>query len=111
MPEPQTRLIVVALVVDGEARVEGRLAGGRLAGAGLDDLAHQDVVDARVLGQARAFDGRPDRDATELHGRRVDERPAELADRRTRRADDVDVPVGGIGNHDPESTAGPIGAW
>ena len=44
-PEPQTRLIVVALVVVRQARPEGRLAGGRLAGAGLEDLAHEDLVD------------------------------------------------------------------
>ena len=46
-PEPQTRLIVVARGGVREAGLERRLARRRLAGAGLEDLAHQDVVDRR----------------------------------------------------------------
>ena len=55
-PEPQTRLIVVALVVSGEARLERGLASRRLADAGLQDLAHEDLVDRgrRRAGPARS---------------------------------------------------------
>ena len=53
---------------------EGRLAGGRLAGAGLDDLAHEDLVDRGPVRQAAALDRRPDGDPTELDRR--DSRPS-----------------------------------
>ena len=49
-PEPQTRLIVVALVRVRQARAQRGLAGRRLADAGLEDLAHQDVVDRASAG-------------------------------------------------------------
>ena len=78
----------------GEAGLEHGLASRRLAGTGLEDLAHQHVVDdggRRV--EAGALDGGPDRDAPELGGRDAGQRAAELADRRARRADDVDVAV------------------
>ena len=52
-PEPQTRLIVVAEVVSGSPAAQGRLAGRRLADSGLQDLAHQDFVDAGACGPAR----------------------------------------------------------
>ena len=94
-----------------EARLERRLPGGCLAGAGLEDLAHQDLVDLRCRRvQARALDGRPDRDAAELRGRHGGQRAAELADRRSRRADEIDVAVragGGVG-HALESTPSPL---
>ena len=92
-PEPQTRLIVVALVVSGSPAGEGRLAGRRLADAGLEDLAHQDLVDRRALGQAGSLHGGPDGDAAELGGGHAAQRAAELADRGALGADDVDVAV------------------
>ena len=50
-PEPQTRLIVVALVESARPRLEGRLARRRLADAGLEHLAHEHLVD--LVGRAR----------------------------------------------------------
>ena len=87
--------MVVALVVSGRPRLERRLAGGRLAGPGLEDLAHEHVVDVVVAGvEAGALDGGPDRDApSSVAGTRA-QRPAELADRRARGADDEDLAVG-----------------
>ena len=58
-PEPQTRLIVVALVVDGQAGLERGLAGRRLADPGLEDLAHEDLVDRPCPRAARSARPRP----------------------------------------------------
>ena len=69
-PEPQTRLMVVARRRVREAGPQRGLARRRLADAGLQHLAHQDVVDPggrRV--EAGPLDGRPDGDAAELHRR------------------------------------------
>ena len=77
-----------------EACLEGRLAGGGLADTGLQHLAHEDLVD---LGGRRVetgpLHGGPDRDATEFRGRDRAQCSGELADRRARRADEVDVAV------------------
>ena len=79
----------------GEAGLEHGLARRGLADTGLEDLAHQHLVDDRGRWiEAGALDGRPDRDATELRRRDRGQRAAELADRRARGADDVDVAVG-----------------
>ena len=77
-PEPQTRLIVVALVGHGQAGLERGLAGRRLADAGLQDLAHEDFVDGGALGQPGAFDRGPDRDPAELGGGTVESAPPNL---------------------------------
>ena len=67
-PEPQTRLIVVALVLSGGPRAAQ--PGGQAPGRpGLQHLAHQDPVDRDVLGESRTLDGRADRDAPELDRR------------------------------------------
>ena len=95
-PEPQTRLIVVALVVTGEPAAEGRLACRRLAGTGLEHLAHEDFVDRGVGRQPAALDCRADGDATELDCRHIGQRAAELADRRPRRAHEVDAAVAAV---------------
>ena len=62
-PLRQTLLIVVAGTVHGMPGRDGRLAGGVLAGAGLDDLAHEHLVDRptgrRPPGRARRGWRRP----------------------------------------------------
>ena len=64
-----------------------RLAGGRLAGAGLEHLAHDDVADLGRV-DARPLEPGPDRDRAEL-GRRVPrEAAAEPAERRPHGGDD-----------------------
>ena len=78
-----------------EPGLQRGLAGRRLADAGLEDLAHQHVVDLDGRGiQAGPLDGGPDRDAAELGRRDGRQRPAELADRRARGADDEGLAVG-----------------
>ena len=112
-PEPQTRLIVVALRRVRQAGLEGGLAGGRLADAGLQHLAHQDVVDRRGRRvEAGPLDRRADGDPAELGGRDAAQRTAELADRRARGADDEDVAVRAACMHresTPELASGPPG--
>ena len=59
-PEPQTRLMVVADVVLGSPASQRRLPGRGLARAGLQDLAHQDLVDPGGGGvETGALDGGP----------------------------------------------------
>ena len=104
-PEPQTRLIVVALVVTGQAGLERRLAGRRLADAGLEDLAHQDLVDRRVAraSPARSTAARIATPPSSVAGT-LGQRAAELADRRARGADEVDVAVRALVLHRRECT-------
>ena len=64
-----------------DAAVDGRLAGGDLAGAGLEHLAHEDVVDL-LTGEAGPLEGGLDGEATELGGGEPRQRPGQLADRR-----------------------------
>jgi hypothetical protein len=52
----------------GDAALDRRLAGGDLAGAGQDHLAHEDVVDL-VAGEAGPLQGGGDGEAAQLHGR------------------------------------------
>ena len=60
---------------------------GDLALAGLEHLAHHDVVD--LLGaDAAALERGLDRDAAEVHGREAGERAGELADRCASGRDD-----------------------
>ena len=82
-----------------ESRLQERLARGGLPDAGLQDLAHEHLVDpGRRRIEAGPLDGRPDRDAPELGGRDGAQRPGELADRRARGAHDEDVAVrSGVG--------------
>ena len=69
-PEPQTRLIVVALVVSGRPALSAAWRAGAWPDAGLEDLAHEHVVDLdRRRVEARPLDGGTDRDAAELRGR------------------------------------------
>ena len=65
-PEPQTRLMVVALVVSGRPALSAAWRAGAWPRAGLQDLAHEHVVDldGRRI-EAGALDGGPDRDAAE----------------------------------------------
>ena len=77
-----------------EAGLEHGLARRGLAGAGLEDLAHQHVVDDGRRGiEAGPLHGGPDGDAAELRGGDAGQRAAELADRRARGADEIDVAV------------------
>ena len=57
-PERQTLLTVVAGTVMGMPAFDRGLAGGHLAGAGQQHLAHEDVVDL-LGGDARPARGRP----------------------------------------------------
>ena len=79
-PDRQTLLTVVAATFMRDAGVDGGLAGGDLAGAGLEHLAHEDVVD--LLGREagpleRALDG----EAAQVGGGEAGERTGQLADR------------------------------
>src|SRR5436190_3261613 len=65
-----------------ESARERGLARRRLAGARLQHLAHQDLVDRRAVTQPGTLQGCPDRDAAQLRGSRGRQRAAELADRR-----------------------------
>ena len=83
-----------AHLVDGDARDGHRDAagdcggaGGVLAGTGLDDLAHDHVVDL-VARDARLLQGAGDGDAAEVGGRLVLEPSEQPADRRTGAGDD-----------------------
>ena len=81
-PDPQTRLIVVALVESGRPGLQCCLAGRRLAGAGLEHLTHEHVVDldgGRV--ETGSLDGRTDGDAAQRRRRHAAQPAAELADR------------------------------
>ena len=69
-PEPQTRLIVVALVVSGEAGLEHGLAGRRLADARLEHLAHEHLVD---------FGASPDRGPARSTAARIATPPSSVA--------------------------------
>ena len=86
----------------GDAGVDGGLAGGDLAGAGLEHVAHEDVLD--LLGREPGpLEGALDGEATELGGGEAGERSGELSDRRTGASDDhgsghADIPlVTGLG--------------
>ena len=57
-PERHTLLMVVAGTRHGDAGVDGGLAGGDLAGAGLEHLAHEDVVDL-LGGEPGPLEGAP----------------------------------------------------
>ena len=93
MPEPQTRLIVVALVVSARPPLSSAWRAGAWPDAGLEHLAHENFVDG-VIGDAGALDRGADRDAAERRCRDVRERAAELADGRPRRGHDEDLAVG-----------------
>ena len=105
-PEPQTRLIVVALVVTGSPAAERRLAGRCLADAGLEHLAHEDLVDRRPVRQAAPLDGRADGDPAELDRGHLGERAGELADRRPRRAHEKTSPLRAVERVDHQRVRG-----
>ena len=69
MPERQTLLMVIEGTRHRDAALDRGLAGGDLAGAGLDDLAHDHVVDL-VAGDAGLVERALDGDAAEV-GRRL----------------------------------------
>ena len=72
---------------------QGRLPGGRLAGTGLEHLAHEDLIDRDIGREAAPLDSRADGDAAELDRRHLGQRAAELADRRPGGADEVDAAI------------------
>ena len=79
-----------AHLIDGDGRhllrdatFDGRLTGCDLARAGLQDLAHDHVVDVFAL-DAGTLEGRADGVSSEGHSRHVFECPRELANRRAR---------------------------
>ena len=77
-----------------EAGPQDRLSRRRLAGAALEDHAHEDVIEGgRRRIEAGLLDGGADRDPTELDGRHGRQSPTELADRRSRGTDEIDVAV------------------
>ena len=94
MPLPQTRLIVVALVVTGRPALRAAWRAGAWPTPAWMTWPIRTSSMRRVLGQLRALDRGPDGDAAELDGRRVHEGATELADRRARGAHEVDLPVG-----------------
>ena len=70
-----------------DPRANGRLPCGRLADAGLEHLAHDDVADLGGI-DACALEPCPDRDRAELRRRVAGETAAEPAERRSHRRDD-----------------------
>ena len=92
-PDPQTRLIVVALVVSGRPARSAAWRAGAWPAPACSTWPIRTSSIGVSIGQAGALDRRADRDAAELDGGNVGQRPAELADRRARGADDVDVAV------------------
>src|SRR6185503_571004 len=79
-----------------EPSAERGLAGGRLAGPGLDDLAHEDLVDL-LRGNPGALDRRANGDGTELRRRHGREPATELADWRAGGGEDECVAHAGHG--------------
>ena len=71
-PERHTLLTVVAGTRHRDAGLDRGLAGGDLALAGQEDLAHEDVVDL-VGGDAGPLESRLDGEAPEVHGRKAGE--------------------------------------
>ena len=70
-----------------DAGLDGGLAGGDLAGAGLDDLAHDHVLDL-VAGDAGLLQRALDGDAAEVRGAKVLQAAEQPADRGARPGDD-----------------------
>ena len=70
-----------------EARAHSRLAGGRLAGAALEDLAHDHVLDL-VVADVDAVERGADRDRPELGRLVVAQAASELAEGRANGRDD-----------------------
>ena len=64
-----------------------RLAGGDLAGPGLEHLAHEDVVDL-LAGEAGPLERLLDGEAAELGGGEARQRAGQLADRRASASQD-----------------------
>ncbi len=81
MPDRQTLLMVVAGTSSGMPACDRGLAGGDLAGAGLQHLAHEDVVDV-LGGHAGTGERLGDGEATEVRAAEAGERAGELADGR-----------------------------
>ena len=95
MPERHTLLIVIAGTLIGMPACDGRLAGRDLTLTGLQDLAHDHVVD--LLGSdAAALERGLDRDGAEVHRAELRERTGELADRRAGGRDDDGTGHGGL---------------
>ena len=87
MPDRQTLLMVIDGTSIGMPPLTRRLAGGDLAGAGLDDLAHDHVVDL-VAGDAGLLEGALDGDAAEVGRGLVLEAAEQAADRGAGTRDD-----------------------
>jgi hypothetical protein len=78
------------MVIDGTMYGMPAFIAAVLADAGGEHLAHDDLGDL-LGGDAGALQHVLDDDRAEVRSRRPGERAAELADRGTRRADDIDV--------------------
>ena len=88
-----------------------RLAGRRLTDAGLEDLAHQDFVDGGRRGlETGPLDRRANGDAAQVRCGNRAQRSAELADRRARGGDEIDVAVGAgiVLDHGPNLHLDPV---
>ena len=72
-----------------DAAVDGGLAGGDLPGAGLEDVAHVDVVDL-VAGESGLVECGADGEPAELDGGERGERARQLADRGAGPGEDDD---------------------
>ena len=87
MLEAQTLLIVSLGHLLREPGADGGLAGGRLAGAALEHLAHDHVLDL-VVADVHAVERGADRDRAERGRLVVLQGPAELPERRADSRDD-----------------------
>ena len=92
-PERQTLLMVIEGSDIGRPGGDARRARRVLAGPGLDDLAHDQVVDL-VAGHAGLLQGGLDRDAAELRGGQALQASEQAADRGTGAGDDDGSTIG-----------------
>ena len=90
-PDAQTLLIVVAEAAGRQPGPQRGLAGGRLAGAGLKHLAHEDFFDQLGPRPERAS-AALDRDGAQLGRRQAGQAAEKLADRCPRRANQQALP-------------------
>ena len=94
-PEPQTRLMVVALVESASPAFRAAWRAGAWPTPAWSTWPMR-TSSILVCGHAGALDGGADRDAAQRRCGHVRERPAELADRRPRRRHDEHLPVGAV---------------
>ena len=104
-PEPQTRLMVVALVPSGRPAVRAAWRAGAWPTPAWRTWPMSTSSTRGSPDQPGALDRGADRDAAELGGRGRAERATELADRRSCGADDEGLTVGRV--HGVDSTPRP----